>query len=470
MGWSQYAFERGPWRIYDLPAGQPLIVRIRTPQGETVERAVSNRHACNYPPLSAYVFWAQGAVWSAIEPRVLPVPAQFEGGAVSSRWTRVIDTPASRLANAAPSIVLDFVLAWGVAALVGALRPAPSAVRRALAFAVTLLAPPVIMDSSFWNQADSWLAAGLVWSVALLVQGRWTLAGAAYGAALMTKPQAVLLLPVLVYVALALRCAPHGTWSSAAAMLRFAAVAVLVVLLVAAPFMVNDAYAEDNPHGAWRWLQRSYIGTISSPLYERTTLSAFNLWWIDLLAQGRPGPGGWEPLWDPRVIVAGLSKAAWGKLLLAAALLGAASLCAWRWRWSRTTWVALAAVTLLAAFALPTRVHERYVYFCIPFLLAMAMLRRWWVVPAALMLVVGTFEMTSFRWAGLARLYEPDGVAWAGSLLLAVCTVVSLGLSLALLAAEKASRHEETLTTDRRAVQAGGPVGGNDTPQPGSGK
>jgi hypothetical protein len=447
MDWSAYAFDNGPWRIYELDAGRPVIVRLHDAQGRAEDVVRFNRHACNYPPLSAYGFWLQGALWNVLDSRV----ATFEAGRRPSGTStiirgRIANTFQARLANALPAMACDFVLAAGVAALVSAVRREPSEWRRLGVFTVTLLAPPIFLDSAFWNQVDSWVTAALVWCLVLLLKGRWWRAGGLLGLAVVTKPQAILFAPVLAYAVLALRFGPGGTWRDSAKLLRTAGAALAAVAIIAAPFMLNDTRAPGNPHGAWRWLQRSYVETIGSPLYERTTLSAFNLWWIDLLAQGPPGPGGWEPLWDPRVIVAGLSKAAWGKLFLAAALLGAASLCAWRWRWNRTTWVALAAVTLLAAFALPTRVHERYVYFCIPFLLAMAMLRRWWAVPAAVMLVVGTFEMTSFRWAGLARLYEPDGVAWAGSLLLAVCTVVSLGLSLALLAAEKANRREKTLT------------------------
>ncbi len=441
LDWSAYAYDHGPWRIYELDAGRPVIVRLYDAQGRAEDVVRVNRHACNYPPLSAYGLWLKGALWSGLDSRV----ATFDLGRRPSGTStiirgRIANTFQARLANALPAMACDFALAAGVAALVSAVCRESGAWRRLGVFTVTLLAPPIFLDSAFWNQVDAWVTAELVWCLVLLLRGRWWRAGVVLGLAAVTKPQAVLFAPVLAYAVLGLRFAPGGTWRDSAKLLRTAGSALAAIAIVAAPFMLNDARAPGNPHGAWRWVQRSYVETIGSPLYERTTLSAFNLWWVDLLAQGRPGAAGWEPLWDPSATVAGLSKSAWGKVLLAAALLVAGGLCAWRWRWGRASWVAMAAVTMLAAFALPTRVHERYVYFCIPFLVAMGALRPWWMAPAAAMLIVGTFEMTSFRWAGLGALYRPDSLAWAGSLLLALLTLASLGATVLLLGAERETR------------------------------
>ena len=48
MGWSTYAFQHGPWRVYELPANQPLVVRVRDPRSGRVGETVRlNAHACN---------------------------------------------------------------------------------------------------------------------------------------------------------------------------------------------------------------------------------------------------------------------------------------------------------------------------------------------------------------------------------------------------------------------------------------
>ena len=435
MGWSTYAFEHGPWNIYDLPERQPLVTRVRDPRsGRTGETIQLNAHACNYPPLSAYLFWVQGAVWHALdhEPMTMNPSRQLAQrfGVTGPVTTRVVDTRASRFADAFPGIVFDFFLAWGVAALVSALRPdRRRKTLEALAFAITLLAPPVFLDSAWWNQADSWITCLLVWCLVFLMRERFVLAGVVLGAALVTKPQAILFGPVLVYIVVALRFMPGGSWRRLFGLWRTAVMAILVVAVVAAPFMVSDANDEANPDGAWRWFKRSYIGTIGKTSYERTTLSAFNVWWFDLVGQGKPENGKQaQEFWSSNTEMFGVSKAMIGKLLLIAGVMLTWVLCARRWRFAFASWPACAFLIMLAAFALPTSVHERYVYYCIPFCIALAFYERRWIVPLLALLIVGTLEMTSFRWAGYPRalFFTGDGGALKLSVFLAVLTTFSL--------------------------------------------
>ena len=154
MGWSSYAAEHGPWRIYELPQYQPVIVRTQDPRsGRVFESVRPNALACNYPPLSAYIFWLQGTIWHTLdtnEVTLAPTPrmAQFleSGEPVTGR---VIDTPASRFANAFPGIVFDFLLAWGVMHLLRVLRgPHRYPWLETIAFSVVVLAPPIILDSA----------------------------------------------------------------------------------------------------------------------------------------------------------------------------------------------------------------------------------------------------------------------------------------------------------------------------------
>jgi Gpi18-like mannosyltransferase len=432
MGWSTYAYQQGPWRIYELPARQPLVARVQDPRTNRVGETVKlNAHACNYPPLSIYLFWLQGAVWHALDGNEVTLQPSPQ---VASRFgirqpvtSRVVDTRASRFADALPALVFDLFLAWGVAALVRTLRPGRGRMLAAAAFAITILAPPIFLDSAFWNQADAWIACLLVWCLAFLMRERLILAGLIYGAALMTKPQAVLFAPVFVYVFLALRFAPGGTWRRALGLLKTAVVALVVVAVVAAPFMISDARSEANTDGAFRWFKRSYVGTIGSEMYQRTTLSAFNLWWLDLLAHGTPQQrGDVQRFLDAETAVFGLSKAVIGKVLLGLAIVLAWVLCARKWRWTLESWPVCAFVILLAAFVLPTSVHERYIYYCIPFAVALAACARKWIAPLVVLLVVGTLEMTSFRWASLAQIYAADSSAKGVSSLLAILTVLTL--------------------------------------------
>jgi len=272
-----------------------------------------------------------------------------------------------------------------------------------------------------------------------LMRGRLVVAGVLYGAGLLTKPQAILLVPVLVYVFCALRFMPGGSWRRALGLWKTGAAAVAVVAFVAAPFMISDAHDAASPDGALRWLKRSYLGTIGAERYDRTTLNAFNIWWLDLLARGLPPRDRaaqvdfFTTLLDPQQKLLGISKALLGRLLLAGGILLAGLLCARRWHWTPESWPVCAFLVMLATFVLPTRVHERYIYYCIPFLIALAAHSARWVPPLPALLLVGTLEMTSFRWAGLAELYRPDSTARGLSGFLAVLSLLSLLYSYAVL-------------------------------------
>ena len=438
MGWGTYGVEHGPWNMYDMPANQPLIVLTRDPRaGHPRNRIDLNPHALNYPPLGAYLYWIQGLLWHSLDHQTVtlhPSPQLArEYGLTGPVTSRVIDTPVSRFCDAFPGVVFDFLLAWGAAALVRELlRQRRNPILEALAFAIVLLAPPIFLDSAYWNQADSWIACWLTWCVVFLMRGWLVRAGVIFGLALMTKPQAVLFGPVLAYVFFALRFEAGGTWRKALALWKWAAAALLVVMLIALPFMIADGRDERNPAGAWRWFKRSYLGTIGGDQYSRTTLNAFNVWWLDMLAQG-PLPRAeshqrdfFQRLLSVDETRLGIKKETAGKAMLAAAIVLAWLLCARRWRWDRPSWPVCAFLVTLAAFTLPTSVHERYIYYCLPFLIALVMYEKRWAPPLLALLLVATFEMTSYDWASIRNLYGDDGFTRLSSGLLAVLTVTSL--------------------------------------------
>jgi hypothetical protein len=247
-------------------------------------------HGFNYPPFSAWVYWTKGVLFHAVEPHppAIPVPpalrAAFERrGLPQTVAFRTINTRLTWAVDALPSFAFDVLLAFGVLALVRVLRGAgPDDVAGPAALALVLLSPAVFLDGGFWGQSDSWITSMLVWCLVWWLRERWVLAGAAYGLALVTKPQAILFAPVLAYAFLALRFRPGGSWARMARALWAVPAAVAVVGLVAAPFMAHDARAGA---GAWRWFQRSWVGTIGSDEYAYTTLNAFNVWWLDLVRQ-----------------------------------------------------------------------------------------------------------------------------------------------------------------------------------------
>jgi Gpi18-like mannosyltransferase len=438
MAWSSWAATHGATTIYDMePEVVPLHrVAIDPNTNLPANYLVFAPHAFNYPPFSAWVFWVKGVLWHALDSdaRTIPVPpalrVAFErhGLAMTVRFPRV-NTYLTRTIDALPSFVFDVLLGLGVVQLVRALR----GVGGTPAFALVFASPVVILDGALWGQSDSWIASMLVWCLVWWLRGRWIAAGAMYGLAVVTKPQAILFAPVLAFGLLALWYRRGGSWKEVVAGLRAIPAAALVVVAVAAPFMAHDA---KGGTGAWRWFERSYLGTIGSDEYAYTTLNAFNLWWLDLIA-ARPSDETWWRLLDSRApSLIGLSKDATGVVLLVVAIAAAALACARRLRWSDMACVTFAFVVLLSAFLLPTRAHERYVYYCVPFLTALAVARRPWRPMFLAMSLVGTAEMLSHLFV------SATAVSFAASGAAALIAVSMLPLSYGVIAQDATAKNE----------------------------
>jgi hypothetical protein len=170
--------------------------------------------------------------------------------------------------------------------------------------------------------------------------------------------------------------------------------AVLVVNLLAAPFWLDSGDA---------WLRATFTENYVYRL-QWTTAMAFNVWYADLLATG---------VLDPRVPVLGLTRDAWGMIFLAAGLAAAFGLArAWERRHpERASFgvVPAAALIMLAAVMLPTRVHSTYGAFTTPFLVATAALVPRTALGAAACVVTISLQILSWQWGNLLAMHvQPD--------------------------------------------------------------
>lgn len=95
-----------------------------------------------------------------------------------------------------PSILADFVCA-GFVYLIIRLKTT-NKIMPLLGYLAVLVAPPVILNGSFWGQADSIYTAGLLACVYFLLLKKNWLALFCFSVALVFKLQAIFLLPVLV--------------------------------------------------------------------------------------------------------------------------------------------------------------------------------------------------------------------------------------------------------------------------------
>ncbi len=432
MAWSRHAFEHGPNSLYDFAGG--TLINVHLPPwlaARDITTPFPSYNRCNYPPLAVYGFWLQGLVWSALDQPVTLKPRPeiaekvgYSGGPVTSR---VANTVSARFANGFLAIATDFLWAFGLARLVRHIRPNSPGLA-AWAFGIALLAPPVFLDSAFWNQTDSWLTCGMVWCLYLLATNRFSVAGVVYGVTVLVKAQAVLFAPVVAYamvgVGFADRAAGGRKYLS-----RFVIGFAVTIAVLAGPYAVADGR---NPSAGWlRWAYRGYIEPIRSD-FPYTTLKAFNIWWADFVLHG-----GSEKALDAHAALFGLTKDGVGRGLFVAVILVAAAICARRCGWSAHAWLYYACLALLAAFLFPTRVHERYIYYALPFVICAALLNRRWLPAMIALLLVATFEMTWYLWYAppyaepWAAPRSPAAGAW--SLILAITALASFVYALATL-------------------------------------
>ncbi len=292
----------------------------------------------DYPPGYFYILAAVGHFWR------LFFAAHDAGYAVLHDLVKV------------PAVLADL----GVGALVYAIVRRFAGTGYALgAAALYLLNPATIYISALWGQVDS-ISGGLALlaiylllrseddqrSPAVWIVGAWL----AFGYSLLIKPQAAVLLPLIIAFAFV---DPQRRRARVAASAIGAGASILLALLLAEPFHPS------NPFAALGWLFTLY--QYGSNVYPYNSVNAFNLWALR------------GTLWVPdnqNILL--LPQYIWGIVLVLAAL----ALVVWRYLQDRTDQALLegCAIATLAFFTLATRMHERYVFdgllftiVCIPF-------------------------------------------------------------------------------------------------------
>ncbi|MGB8908407.1 MAG: phospholipid carrier-dependent glycosyltransferase [Candidatus Cybelea sp.] len=297
----------------------------------------------DYPPGYFYILAAVGHLWRLL------FAAHDPGYAVLRNLVKL------------PAILADL----GVGALVYAIvrRFASHGVALGAA-AFYLLNPATIYISALWGQVDS-ISGGLALLAiyALLrsedsslnsrAQAYWIVGGwLAFSYSLLIKPQAAVLLPLIVAFSLV---DPQRRRARLVAGTIGAAAGLVLALILTLPFHPG------NPLAALGWLFERYA--YGSNVYPYNSVNAFNLWALR------------GTLWVPdnqNIPSWGLPQYVWGVLLVVAAL----GLIVWRYLQDRTPQALLegCAVATLAFFVLATRMHERYLFngllfaiVCIPF-------------------------------------------------------------------------------------------------------
>ncbi len=327
--WGVQAVDDGLTSLYDHPPRR-LPLRVRE-DGEWITTERRFDRLCNYPPGSVYRLAVSGWLFSRLSS------------------DRLVNTTLSQYCFSSWMIACDLILAAGAAALARHFADERAA---RWAWGLMLFLPPLWWDSVVWAQTDTMLLAPAIWMLWSMVRQRWLLAGVLWGVAASLKPQAILLLPVW---GLALLAPPRSTARAGVASARWQPLAGLVagaltLNLIALPFTL---------HSGWAWFRASYWENLFATYAHLTTLKAFNVWYVDLLLTLSD---------DATTRCLGLTRDAWGKLMLMAALLAGLAWSAVRWRGRAEGLLLYASLSLLAFMMLPTQVHERYLVLVLPFL------------------------------------------------------------------------------------------------------
>ena len=238
------------------------------------------------------------------------------------------------------------------------------------------LNPAVLLDGPVLGYLDMQMAVPAVLALVAAWAGAGWLAGALAAIAVLTKPQALFVCPVIAAAAVA-----SDRRLRVAAQAAFAAALTAVVVLV--PFLVRGAWAN--------FVQAmSRLGT-----HDMLSAQASNAWWIFtwiLRVLDVAGEWGWRGALTQEVRILAISRAiALGypnpRLVGGVLVAGALTWAAWRARRLRSLGglATLAGWSAYAYAVLAAQVHENHLFLAVPFLCIAAGLNRrfarplWWV-------------------------------------------------------------------------------------------
>jgi dolichyl-phosphate-mannose-protein mannosyltransferase len=273
-----------------------------------------------------------------------------------------------------PAIVGDL----GLALIAGsfAARIAPTSVRarwpvRTLVAAGVLFNPGVIALSAVWGQVDVVPAVFALWSLFLLFTGPQSLrrevaAFLLFAVAIAMKPQAGFALPVMLYALYRRYLRQRSPSELAVGSLRIASLGALSLglwFLSALPFGLGP-------------VELLRFDRQSAAKYPVTSANAYNIW--GAVGFWRPDSHGKSAAWGELVAVAGVPALYVGILALAAGavlVLWLADRAIERGGYEAPILTAAAAALSLLAFALLTRMHERYMFYSLAVLVPLVVIR-----------------------------------------------------------------------------------------------
>lgn len=276
----------------------------------------------DYPPGYMYILWLTGSIARAL--------GLEYGGAGYVLITKM------------PSILADIFAAYMTYKLA---RNKLTGSQSTLLCCIVAFNPAMAFISGAWGQVDMIPAIMLLGVIYLFDSGKLELAGLLYGAAIITKPQSLMIGPLLAAAYFA-KVYDKG-WRYALRTLASVALAVIAIFALAWPFK-----------GAQQplWFMDKLLGTATS--YPYASVEAFNM--PALLG------GNWA---DVNAPLLGLTYGKWGSIMIALSCI-AAAVGYIRSRDKKYSLTLSGALLLSGIFTFGQYMHERYIFPVLPLLIA----------------------------------------------------------------------------------------------------
>lgn len=235
-----------------------------------------------------------------------------------------------------PSIIAETILAIFIYRQVNA----KSVIWARISAGLVLLNPAFIFNSSIWGQIDGLLTLLMLFSVYFLIQKKLILSSILLSLAFLIKPQTIGLLPIFILFLL--------RNFSIKNLFKTVVPVILTIFILSLPFYTNHLLG----------LPALFSKMISD--YSYTSLFAYNFWGV---------VGFWikdSTVWN------NLSYYHWGYILFGCYWLFLSFLFLKK----KLSIYSLATLAMLGFFFLPTRIHERYLYPGIAFLIVLLGIKK----------------------------------------------------------------------------------------------
>ncbi|WP_127578676.1 phospholipid carrier-dependent glycosyltransferase [Paenibacillus koleovorans] len=223
--------------------------------------------------------------------------------------------------------------------------------------------PMAIVNSAAWGQVDSVFTLVILYAVYLLVQGRLPLSAAVFAFAILIKPQALMLGPLLLFAVIHRR-----SWT---VFLKCVGYGLAVIAVLAVPFTIHKP-------GGPLWLVELYTGTLSQ--YPYASLNAFNLY-------GLLG-GNWQPTSKTLLFI---PYSIWSVILVAATVVACAYLY-FKSKADETKLYFIGFLLSVSVFMMTVKMHERYMFYGVVLGLASVICMR----DRRLLLLYAGFSLTQY--------------------------------------------------------------------------